>query len=112
MSPIVSYIRVSTGRQEKSGLGIEAQRAAIARFAAAEGLEVVSEFVEGETGKGSDALDRRPRLDEALTKAKRAKAPVVVAKLCRLSRDVAFISGLMSRRGPFLVAGVGGGARP
>jgi Resolvase, N terminal domain len=64
-------------------LGIEAQRAAIARFAAAEGLEVLTEFVEVETGKGSDALDRRPALAEALAKAKRAKAPVVVAKPCR-----------------------------
>src|SRR3982074_1852678 len=71
--PIVSYIRVSTGKQGKSGLGIEAQREAIARFAAAGGLEVLTEFVEVETGKGSDALDRRPRLAEALAKAKRAK---------------------------------------
>jgi DNA invertase Pin-like site-specific DNA recombinase len=112
MRPIVSYLRVSTGKQEKSGLGIEAQRAAIARFAAAEGLEVLTEFVEVETGKGSDALDRRPRLAEALAKAKRAKAPVVVAKLCRLSRDVAFISGLMARRVPFIVAELGAEADP
>jgi DNA invertase Pin-like site-specific DNA recombinase len=112
MRPIISYIRVSTGKQGKSGLSIEAQRASIARFAAAEGLEVVSEFVEVETGKGSDALDRRPRLDEALTKAKKAKAPVVVAKLCRLSRDVAFISGLMSRRVPFIVTELGADADP
>jgi Resolvase, N terminal domain/Recombinase len=95
MRSIISYIRVSTGKQGKSGLGIEAQREAIARFASAEGLEVLTEFVEVETGKGSDALDRRPKLAEALAKAKRAKASVVVAKLCRLSRDVAFISGLM-----------------
>ena len=59
---IVSYIRVSTGKQAKSGLGLEAQRAAIARFAEAEGLEVTAEFIEVETGKGSDALDRRPQL--------------------------------------------------
>jgi len=82
MRPIISYLRVSTGKQGKSGLGIEAQRDAIARFAAAEGREVVAEFVEIETGKGSDALDRRPVLAEALTKARKAKAPVVVAKLC------------------------------
>ena len=69
MHPIVSYIRVSTGKQGKSGLGIEAQREAIARFAAAEGREVLDEFVEVETGKGSDALDRRPKLAEALAKA-------------------------------------------
>ena len=82
MHPIISYIRVSTGKQAKSGLGIEAQREAIARFAATEGREVLDEFVEQETGKGSDALDRRPKLAEALTKARKAKAPVVVAKLC------------------------------
>ena len=69
MGPVVSYIRVSTGRQGKSGLGIEAQREAVARFAAAEGREVVAEFVEVETGKDSDALDRRPKLAEALAKA-------------------------------------------
>jgi DNA invertase Pin-like site-specific DNA recombinase len=112
MKPIVSYIRVSTGKQGKSGLGIEAQREAIARFAAAGGLEVLTEFVEVETGRGSDALDRRPRLAEALAKAKRAKVPVVVAKLCRLSRDVAFISGLMAQRVPFIVTELGADADP
>jgi Resolvase, N terminal domain len=93
-------VRGAAGKQGKSGLGIEAQREAIARFATAEGREVVAEFVEIETGKGSDALDRRPKLAEALAKARKAKAPVVVAKLCRLSRDVAFISGLMAQRVP------------
>jgi DNA invertase Pin-like site-specific DNA recombinase len=112
MTPIVSYIRVSTGKQGKSGLGIEAQRAAIVRFATAEGLEVLTEFVEVETGKGSDALERRPRLKEALARAKKAKARVVVAKLCRLSRDVAFISRLMSQRVPFIVAELGADADP
>src|SRR5580700_6017912 len=112
MGQIISYIRVSTGKQGKSGLGIEAQREAIARFAAAEGREVVAEFVEVETGKGSDALDRRPKLAEALAKARKAKAPVVVAKLCRLSRDVAFISGLMAQRVPFIVAELGADADP
>ncbi|MCK1496081.1 recombinase family protein [Bradyrhizobium sp. 188] len=112
MHQIVSYLRVSTGKQGRSGLGIEAQREAIARFAAAEGLQVVSEFVEVETGKGSDALSRRPKLADALAKARKAKAPVVVAKLCRLSRDVAFISGLMSQRVPFIVAELGADADP
>jgi len=108
----VSYIRVSTGKQGKSGLGVEAQREAIARFAAAESLELLTEFVEVESGKGSDALDRRPRLAEVLAKAKRAKAPVLVAKLCRLSRDVAFISGLMAQRVPFIVTELGADADP
>jgi DNA invertase Pin-like site-specific DNA recombinase len=75
MVQIISYIRVSTGKQGKSGLGIEAQREAVARFAAAEGREIIAEFVEVETGKGSDALDRRPKLADALAKARKAKAP-------------------------------------
>jgi DNA invertase Pin-like site-specific DNA recombinase len=112
MGPIISYIRVSTGKQGRSGLGIEAQREAIARFAATEGREVLAEFVEVETGKGNDALDRRPKLAEALAKAKKAEAPVLVAKLCRLSRDVAFISGLMAQRVPFIVAELGADADP
>ena len=112
MRQIVSYIRVSTGKQGKSGLGIEAQREAIARFAATEGCEVLAEVVEVETGKGTDALDRRPKLAEALTRARKAKVPVVVAKLCRLSRDVAFISGLMAQRVPFIVAELGAEADP
>jgi DNA invertase Pin-like site-specific DNA recombinase len=77
MRQIISYIRVSTGKQGKSGLGIKAQRDAIARFAAAEGRELVGEFVEVETGEGYDALDRRPKLAEALAKAKKSKAPVL-----------------------------------
>lgn len=112
MRQVVSYIRVSTGKQGKSGLGIEAQREAIARFAAAEGCEVIAEFVEVETGKGADALDRRPTLAAALAAAKKAKAAVVVAKLCRLSRDVAFISGLMAQRVAFIVAELGADADP
>ena len=112
MRQIVSYLRVSTGKQGKSGLGIEAQREAIARFAAADGCEVLAEVVEVETGKGADALDRRPKLAEALAKARKAKAAVVVAKLCRLSRDVAFISGLMAQRVPFIVAELGAEADP
>src|SRR3978361_289140 len=98
MQTVTSYIRVSTDRQGKSGLGIEAQRTAIARFVEAEGLQLIGEHVEVETGKGSDALDRRPVLREALAQARKAKAAVVVAKLDRLSRDVAFIANLMAQR--------------
>jgi DNA invertase Pin-like site-specific DNA recombinase len=65
-----------------------------------------------ETGKGDDALERRPVLREALAQAKKAKAAVVVAKLDRLSRDVAFISGLMAQRVPFIVAELGADADP
>jgi DNA invertase Pin-like site-specific DNA recombinase len=93
MDRVVAYLRVSTQRQQRSGLGIEAQRAAIERFAAAEGLAIVSEYVEAETGKGADALDRRPQLAAALAAARAAKCFVLVSKLDRLSRDVAFVAG-------------------
>jgi DNA invertase Pin-like site-specific DNA recombinase len=108
----VAYYRVSTQRQGRSGLGIEAQRSAIARFASAEGMTILEEIIEVETGKGADALDRRPRLAQALAAAREAKCPVLVAKLDRLSRDVAFISGLMAQRVPFVVAELGADADP
>ncbi len=109
---LFAYYRASTASQGKSGLGIEAQRAAVVRFAETEGLQIVGEFVEVETGKGSDALDRRPQLIAALAAAGRAKGAVVVAKLDRLSRDVAFISGIMAQRIPFIVAELGADADP
>jgi DNA invertase Pin-like site-specific DNA recombinase len=108
----VAYLRVSTERQGRSGLGLEAQRELISTFAAREGISVAAEFVEVETGKGSDALDRRPQLAAALTQARRLKCPVVVAKLDRLSRDVHFISGLMAHQTPFIVAELGADADP
>lgn len=106
-APLVAYIRVSTSGQGRSGLGIEAQRQALVHFAATEGYEVVREFVEVETGKGSDALDRRPQLKAALAAARKLRCHVGVAKLDRLSRDVHFISGLMAHKVPFLVAELG-----
>ncbi len=112
MRQVVTYVRVSTAQQGRSGLGIEAQRAALARFVEAEGCDALGEFVEVETGKGADALDRRPQLAAALTMARKAKAAVLVAKLDRLSRDVAFISDLMARRVPFIVAELGADADP
>jgi DNA invertase Pin-like site-specific DNA recombinase len=112
MGGLVTYLRVSTSQQGKSGLGIEAQREALARFAQAEGLDIVAEHLEVETGKGSDALDRRPQLKAALAQARRHRCPVAVAKLDRLSRDVHFISGLMAQRVPFLVAELGADVDP
>jgi DNA invertase Pin-like site-specific DNA recombinase len=109
---LIGYVRVSTARQGRSGLGIEAQREALARFAASEGFELVRLFVEIETGKGADALDRRPQLSAALSDARRRRCPVAVAKLDRLSRDVHFISGLMAHRVPFLVAELGSDVDP
>src|SRR5689334_7084056 len=107
MAGIVGYYRVSTARQGASGLGLEAQREACRQFAKAHGYTVAEEFVEVETGKGADALERRPQLSAALTTARKAKCPVLVAKLDRLSRDVHFISGLMANRVPFIVAELG-----
>src|SRR4051794_24832525 len=112
MKPAVAYIRVSTARQGRSGLGLDAQQAAISRFCEAEGFEITATHVEVETGKGSDALDRRPELAAALAEAKRKKCAVLVAKLDRLSRDVAFIATLMSQRVPFIVAELGADADP
>ncbi len=112
MKPAVAYLRVSTQRQGRSGLGVEAQRAAVARFAEAEGFNLVAEHVEIETGKGADALDRRPVLAAALAEARRLRCPVIVAKLDRLSRDVAFIAGLMAQRVPFIVTELGADADP
>lgn len=102
--PAVGYCRVSTHRQGRSGLGLEAQRRAIETFAVNNGYELSGFEIEIETGKGSDALDRRPKLARALEQAKRLRGPVIVAKLDRLSRDVHFISGLMAHRVPFRVA--------
>lgn len=109
MKPLVAYCRVSTRKQGRSGLGLEAQRDAIERFAAAEGYTIVASFEEVETGKGADALERRPKLNAALAAAKTygKDCPVAVSKLDRLSRDVEFIASLMNRRVPFIVTELG-----
>ncbi len=108
----IAYIRVSTQRQGRSGPGLEAQQSALARFAGAEGFTFAETFSEIETGKGEDALDRRPQLAAAIKAARKLKAPVIVAKLDRLSRDVHFISGLMAHKTPFIVADLGADADP
>ena len=75
MRQAVGYVRVSTAMQGKSGLGIESQRDAIARFAATEAYELIGEFVEVETGKGCDALERRPQLTAALGAGPQGEVP-------------------------------------
>lgn len=83
MRPAVAYIRVSTGKQGKSGLGLEAQKAALMRFAELEDFEITQTFTEVESGKYGD--DHRPELNAALAAARKRGAPVIVAKLDRLS---------------------------
>ena len=109
---LIGYVRVSTAQQGRSGLGLDAQKEALERFAASEGYTLSRVFVEVETGKGSDALERRPQLAAALSEARRQRCSVAVAKLDRLSRDVHFISGLMTHRVPFVVAELGADVDP
>ena len=89
MGNYVAYLRQSTTKQEKSGLGIEAQRNIIHSFVK-EGL-IIAEFVETESGKKSD----RPKLQEALALCRKTNSILIVAKLDRLSRNVAFTSKLL-----------------
>lgn len=91
MTKAVAYFRVSTRKQGRSGLGLEAQRAAVESFAKQSGAVVLKDFCEVESGKKSN----RPELAAALAFAKRAGATLVVAKLDRLARNVAFLSRLM-----------------
>lgn len=108
----IAYVRVSTTAQERSGLGLEAQRSAISDFAEREGFTIQDWFTEAESGKGSDALERRPHLAAAITAARKQRIPVLVAKLDRLSRDVHFVSGLMAQRVEFIVTSLGRQADP
>ncbi len=87
----VVYYRVSTGRQGKSGLGLEAQRAAVAAYLNGGRWQIVDEFTEVESGKRSD----RPELDKALAAARLHRCPLVVSKVDRLTRSVAFLSRLL-----------------
>jgi DNA invertase Pin-like site-specific DNA recombinase len=103
----VIYTRVSTAEQGKSGLGLESQLATVTEFCTAENIEVIAHYREVETGKGRDALEVRPQLAKALTHAKKEAAYLIVAKLDRLGRNVAFISGLMESKVPFIVSQLG-----
>lgn len=87
----IAYYRVSTARQGRSGLGLEAQRAAVAGYLNGGDWKIVEEFVEVESGKRSD----RPALDKALAAARLRRLPVVVSKVDRLTRSVGFLSRLL-----------------
>src|ERR1700745_3795156 len=110
MKPAIAYVRVSTQKQGKSGLGLEAQQALIKRFADQESFQVGQTFTEVQSGKDDD--ERRLQLNAALDAARKAKQPIVVAKLDRLSRDVHFISGLMKHKVAFIVADLGADTDP
>ena len=89
----VSYLRVSTDRQGASGLGLDAQRQAVANYLDGGAWDLLAEFVEVESGKRGD----RPELAKALAMCKKLRARLVIAKLDRLSRSVAFLATLMER---------------
>jgi DNA invertase Pin-like site-specific DNA recombinase len=88
---IITYIRVSTKSQWESGLGLEGQQTTVGDYARRVSGTIIAEYREVETGKRKD----RPELAKALTHCRRAKARLVVAKLDRLARNVAFTSTLM-----------------
>src|SRR5918911_4494153 len=96
----VSYLRVSTDRQGKSGLGLEAQRKAVEDYLNSGSRILVAEFMEVESGKH----DARPKLAEALAMCRRCGATLIIAKLDRLARNIAFISNLMESGVEFVAA--------
>jgi DNA invertase Pin-like site-specific DNA recombinase len=97
---IINYYRVSTAKQGRSGLGLEAQRAAILSFCANRGCEPLGEYVEVESGKHDD----RPELAKALHHARVTGATLVIAKLDRLSRNLAFLAALQDAGTKFVAA--------
>jgi len=122
MKPAIGYLRVSTSEQAKEdlaaknegksylGYGLASQKAEIERFAEREGFTIVAFYTEVASGKLP--LSCRQMLNDALARAKRLKAPVLVSKLDRLSREVLFVSGLMAQKVPFFVANIGMDADP
>lgn len=100
----IAYFRVSTDKQGKSGLGLDAQREAVMRYLNGGSWELIGEFTEVETGKGANALDKRPQLRAALDRCKKMKATLVIAKLDRLARNVHFVSGLIESGVEFVAA--------
>lgn len=98
----VTYFRVSTARQGASGLGFDAQRQTVSQYVARGTKTVLPEFLEVETGKGSNALEERPEPRKALKMCKRSGATSFIAKLDRLARNVHFVSGLMESKVKFV----------
>ena len=100
MEKFVSYLRVSTDRQGKSGLGLEAQRHQVEQHLNSVGGDLVSELVEVESGKRNN----RPKLHEAIALAKAYNATLIIAKLDRLSRNALFLLSLKEAGVKFVAA--------
>ncbi len=107
MKDAIGYVRVSTSEQGRSGLGLAAQRKDIEAFSEREGFSIRSWYQDIQTGAGKDALLLRPGLAAALERARSARAPLIVSRLDRLSRNVHFITGLMELKVHFVVAQLG-----
>lgn len=98
----ITYFRVSTARQGISGLGLDAQRQTVAQYLTGGTKTVLAEFVEVETGKGANALEKRPQLRQALDQCAKSGATLLIAKLDRMARNVHFVSGLMESKVKFV----------
>ncbi|MFN9969699.1 MAG: recombinase family protein, partial [Phycisphaerae bacterium] len=96
----VAYYRVSTDKQGRSGLGLDAQREAVMNYLNGGSWDLVGEFTEVESGRRKD----RPQLLKALEAARKTKATLIIAKLDRLARNVHFISGLLEAKVDFVAA--------
>ena len=107
MKHAIGYLRVSTKDQGRSGLGLAGQQKDIEAFGDREGLSIVSWHQDIQTGAGKDALLLRPGLAAALKEARAQRAPLIVSRLDRLSRNVHFITGLMEHKVHFVVAALG-----
>ncbi len=99
---LIPYYRVSTRKQGESGLGLEAQLAAVKEYALRNSGRVIASFTEVESGKNND----RPELAKAMALCTRCKGTLVIAKLDRLSRNVHFLSGLMETRVNFVACDI------
>jgi DNA invertase Pin-like site-specific DNA recombinase len=98
----IAYYRVSTNKQGQSGLGLEAQQAAVRAYLNGGDWSLLHEYQEIETGKGHDAIAKRPQLRAALVACQKQEATLIIAKLDRLARNVHFVSGLMESKVRFV----------
>lgn len=100
----IAYFRVSTQKQGQSGLGLEAQEQAVSKHLKDGDLKLAGAFTEIETGKGANALEKRPELRKALEACRKHSATLIIAKIDRLARNVHFVSGLLETGVEFIAA--------